>query len=67
VYYVALNYPPYWKDRIHESDDLEAAKAWASKEARERGVYGITVRQGPDSHANYGHKFATYDNQGQEA
>lgn len=65
MYYVAPNYPPYWKDRLTQSTDLNAMKAWAQRESRQRGER-LTVREGDFPGFSYGKKHATYDAQGQE-
>lgn len=65
MYYVAKIYPPYWKDRLTESTDLNAMKAWARRESRNRGER-LTVREGDFPGFIYGTTHVTYDANGQE-
>lgn len=65
MYYVAKNYPPYWPNRLNQSEDLEAMKSWASKEARKRGEW-LYVREGDFPGFRYGKVRATFNDKGQE-
>lgn len=64
MYYVAKIYPPYWKDRLAQSANLDEMKAWARRESRARGER-LTVREGDFPGFTYGAKHGVYD-QGQE-
>lgn len=61
MYYVAKNYPPYWKDRLTQSADLAAMKAWAQRESAKSGEH-LTVREGDFPGFHYGKTRATYVN-----